>query len=234
MKKKRIISVILAGILTSLSCTVVYAMDYSSEINIQKSGQKDELLFSEDSMEKSQLTSTDIKGHWLMAEVESWAEADFDSNGDCHITMNQQGEDSALCVQPDGAVKTEGTDLEGITEFSVFRSGDIIFYYTYEENSCLGLVFLDGEQSECAYIVEVETELFFSEKKMISVDEQKVYDYEIIDNTVCLFNEEEVQGLEFQFFKPELFVCSDIRESRNNSCMDSLVVFIKSDSLEKE
>ena len=71
MKKKRIISVILAGVLTSLSCTVVYAVDYSSEINIQKSGQKDELLFSEDSMEKTQLTSTDIKGHWLMAEVES-------------------------------------------------------------------------------------------------------------------------------------------------------------------
>ena len=120
MKKKRIISVILAGILTSLSCTVVYAVDYSSEINIQKSGQKDELLFSEDSMEQSQLTSTDIKGHWLMAEVESWAAADFDSNGDCHITMNQQGEDSVLCVQSDGTVKAEETDLEGLTEFSVF------------------------------------------------------------------------------------------------------------------
>ena len=234
MKKKRIISVILAGILTSLSCTVVYAMDYSSEINIQKSGQKDELLFSKDSMEKTQLISTDIKGHWLMAEVESWAAADFDSNGDCRITMNQQGEDSVLCVQPDGAVKAEGTDLGDLTEFSVFRSGDIIFYYTYEENSCLGLVFLDGEQSERVYIVEVETELFFSEEKMISIDEQKVYDYEIIDTTVCLFNEEEVQGLELQFFKPELFVCSDIRESRNNLGMDSLVVFIKADSLEKE
>ena len=83
-------------------------------------------------------------------------------------------------------------------------------------------------------IVEVEKELFFSEEKMISIDEQKVYDYEIIDNAVCLFNEEEVQGLELQFYKPELFVCSDIRESRNNSGMDSLVVFLKADSLEKE
>ena len=36
------------------------------------------------------------------------------------------------------------------------------------------------------------------------------------------------------FFKPELFVCSDIRESRSNLGMDSLVVFIKADSLEKE
>ena len=58
-------------------------------------------------MDGIQLTSEDIKGHWLAAEVEDFNAADFDSNGDCHITIFQNGKNNDLCIHPDGSYESE-------------------------------------------------------------------------------------------------------------------------------
>lgn len=188
-------------------------------------------LFAE---EGAQLTGSGLKGHWLLAEAEFPYEASFNSNGDCHVTMSRYEGNNDLCIHPDGTFETE-VDTGEVTSFSVFRSEDTILYYGYENNTCVGIFFLDGEDSDKGYILDMDADLFLSEEKLISVDDQEVFDYEIIDNTLCYFNEHSVRALDIISHTPDLLVCQDTPSSSEAGNSDScLTLFIKADCIEAE
>ena len=126
-------------------------------------------------------------------------------------------------------------DTGEVTSFSVFRSEDTILYYGYENDTCVGIFFLDGEDSDKGYILDMDADLFLSEEKLISVDDQEVFDYEIIDNTLCYFNEHSVRALDIISHTPDLLVCQDTPSSSEAGNSDScLTLFIKADCIEAE
>lgn len=78
-----------AAMLLLVSPVTLYAADNTSvgEVPAKFNLERDSIL-EKPKMDGIQLTSEDIKGHWLAAEVEDFNAADFDSNGDCHITID--------------------------------------------------------------------------------------------------------------------------------------------------
>lgn len=177
------------------------------------------------------LTGSDLKGHWLLAEAEFSYEASFDSNGDCHVIMTQREENKDLCIHPDGTIETEA-DTGEITSFSVLKSEDTILYYAYEDDTCIGIFFLDGEASDKGYVLDVESDLFLSEDKVISVEDQEVFDYEIFDSTLCYYNEHSVRALDIISQTPDLLVCQDSPNTEDSDYC--LTLFIKADCIDSE
>ena len=70
---------------------------------------------------------------------------------------------------------------------------------------------MNGEQSDRAYVIEAESDLYLSEDKFILIENQKAYDYELIENTILCLDENEIMGLEVIAYLPDLVVCRDIQ-----------------------
>lgn len=162
-------------------------------------------------------------------------EADFDSNGDCHITIFQNGKNNDLCIHPDGSYESEEIEDEKIDQFQVLKSNDFIFYYSLVDDSYGGFLFMNGEQSDRAYVIEAESDLYLSEDKFILIENQKAYDYELIENTILCLDENEIMGLEVIAYLPDLVVCRDIQTKTSGvGEMSDLIVFVRENALEAE
>lgn len=127
---KKILMPVTAAMLLLVSPVTLYAADNTSvgEVPAKFNLERDSIL-EKPKMDGIQLTSEDIKGHWLAAEVEDFNAADFDSNGDCHITIFQNGKNNDLCIHPDGSYESEEIEDEKIDQFQVLQSKNFIFYY---------------------------------------------------------------------------------------------------------
>lgn len=163
---KKILMPVTAAMLLLVSPVTLYAADNTSvgEVPAKFNLERDSIL-EKPKMDGIQLTSEDIKGHWLAAEVEDFNAADFDSNGDCHITIFQNGKNNDLCIHPDGSYESEEIEDEKIDQFQVLKSNDFIFYYSLVDDSYGGFLFMNGEQSDRAYVIEAESDLYLSEDK---------------------------------------------------------------------
>ena len=60
-------------------------------------------------------------------------------------------------------------------------------------------------------MIEAESDLYLSEDKFILIENQKAYDYELIENTILCLDENEIMGLEVIAYSPDLVVCRDIQ-----------------------
>ncbi len=151
-----------------------------------------------------------MKGHWL------------EGNND-------------QCIHPDGTFETE-VDTGEVTSFSVFRSEDTILYYGYENDTCVGIfLFRRRGFRQRLHTGHGCRPVPVWKRKLISVDDQEVFDYEIIDNTLCYFNEHSVRALDIISHTPDLLVCQDTPSSSEAGNSDScLTLFIKADCIEAE
>ena len=204
---KKILMPVTAAMLLLVSPVTLYAADNTSvgEVPAKFNLERDSIL-EKPKMDGIQLTSEDIKGHWLAAEVEDFNAADFDSNGDCHITIFQNGKNNDLCI-----------------------------YYSLVDDSYGGFLFMNGEQSDRAYVIEAESDLYLSEDKFILIENQKAYDYELIENTILCLDENEIMGLEVIAYLPDLVVCRDIQTKTSGvGEMSDLIVFVRENALEAE
>ena len=233
---KKILIPVTAAMLFLVSPVTLYAADNTSvgEVPAKFNLERDSIL-EHHKMDGVQLTSEDLKGHWLAAEVEDFNVADFDSNGDCHITIFQNGKNNDLCIHPDGSYESEEIEEEKIDQFQVLKSNDFIFYYSLVDDSYGGFLFMNGEQSDRAYVIEAESDLYLSEDKFILMENQKAYDYELIENTILCLDEDEIIGMEIIAYSPDLVVCRNIQTKTSGvGEMSDLIVFVRENALEAE
>lgn len=233
---KKILMPVTAAMLLLFSPMTLYAADNTSvgEVPVKFNLERDSIL-EHPNMDGIQLTCEEIKGHWLAADVEDFNEAGFDSNGDCHITIYQNGRNSDLCIHPDGTYESEEIEDEKINQFQVLKSNDFIFYYSLVDDSYGGFLFMNGEQSDRAYAIEAEADLYMSEDKFILIEDQKAYAYELIENTILCLDENEIMGMEVIAYSPNLIVCRDIQTKTSGiGEIGGLLILIRENALEAE
>jgi hypothetical protein len=70
---------------------------------------------------------------------------------------------------------------------------------------------------------------------LILIENQKAYDYELIENTILCLDENEIMGLEVIAYSPDLVVCRDIQTKTSGvGEMSDLIVFVRENALEAE
>lgn len=70
------------------------------------------------------------------------------------------------------------------------------------------------------------------ENKVISVEDQEVFDYEIFDSTLCYYNEHSVRALDIISQTPDLLICQDSPNTEDSEYC--LTLFIKADCIDSE
>lgn len=217
MGKKKLI--LLAGVTAmALNTSAVYAEEITverpKETTEETTGETTEETTKDSADEKEPLhiTNEDIIGRWATGTIEQKIGARFGENGDCCLTSENNGEVEEIYVLSDGTVLSAETGVDESIKVYKIESDTLCLYYIdtdYED----GVVFFpDGTESEYAYLVEFESELFISDDKFIMVDSHKAYDYDIVENTICCIGDNDVIGAEVLFYDDNLFICQDIAD----------------------
>ena len=233
---KKILMPVTAAMLLLVSPVTLYAADNTSvgEVPAKFNLERDSIL-EKPKMDGIQLTSEDIKGNWQAADVEYFNAAHIESNRECKNTVLQKGKKKEISNQTYGSYESEEIEDEKIDQFQVLKSNDFIFYYSLVDDSYGGFLFMNGEQSDRAYVIEAESDLYLSEDKFILIENQKAYDYELIENTILCLDENEIMGLEVIAYLPDLVVCRDIQTKTSGvGEMSDLIVFVRENALEAE
>ena len=67
------------------------------------------------------------------------------------------------------------------------------------------------------------------------IENQKAYDYELIENTILCLDEDEIIGMEIIAYSPDLVVCRNIQTKTSGvGEMSDLIVFVRENALEAE
>lgn len=187
-----------------------------------------------------QVTNEDIVGRWMVTDGRLYSyRVSFDEDGICHILCQTDKKKMEFCIGLDGEVLLEEFSLNvpETEKFSVLRTGNVIFYYVADE-SCYnykGLLCLNGEESDKAYVVSLSSELFISDDKFISLEDQEKAEYDLVENVICYLREEEIQGFEVVDYGDDFFICKNVdRWGKKEDSEKEMKIFIRKNVLESE
>lgn len=182
--------------------------------------------------EDLQVTNEDIVGRWMVDDdvrLRYSYQVSFDEDGICRII--RQNDKKRVEV----SLEEFFTSMLENEKISVLKLDDMIFYYVVKNSRYTGLLCLNGEQSDVAYEVWVDSEIFISDDKFISLEDQEMAEYDLVENMICYFGEEEIQGFEVVDYGDDFFICKNVdRWGEEEDFEKEMKIFIRKNVLESE